>query len=143
ITTLQQDLNYTDREIDYPQDKLNRRVISLDLGADTYNDRFFIVFEKLDNIPWKGEDVETFKSQVNIFQNNQQQQLEIRNPERHEIKALSVYDMSGKEVIRKSNLGSSTNHSFYTGNLSDGVYLIKLITVDDIPVDYKAVIYNR
>lgn len=132
-----------DTEIYYPLDNQNRRGISLDLGAGTYNDRFFIVFEKLDIIPWKGEDVETFKSQVNIFQNNQQQQLEIRNPERHEIKALSVYDMSGKEVIRKSNLGSSTNHSFYTGNLSDGVYLIKLITVDDIPVDYKAVIYNR
>jgi len=77
---------------------------------------------------------------VTVFQNNRARQLEVSNPEGYTLKSASVYDMSGKLVISENNLGDSNRYSFYTGNLSDGVYLVKLVTSDDIIVDYKAVV---
>lgn len=119
------------------------RGVKLELPAGDYEDRFYIVFEKLDIIPWKSADGFTFKENVKLFQNNPLQQLEIINPERYEIKSLSVFDMSGKLVLSKNDLGDSATHNFYTGNLSDGVYIVKMTTADDIQVDYKTVIQNK
>ena len=51
--------------------------------------------------------------------------------------------MNGKLVIQEKNLGDQSKYSFYTGNLSDGVYLVKLMTEDDIAIDYKAIVHNK
>jgi hypothetical protein len=80
---------------------------------------------------------------VTFFQNNPLQQLEISNPEGYVIKSALVYDMNGKLVIQEKNLGDQSKYSFYTGNLSDGVYLVKLMTADDIAIDYKAIVHNK
>lgn len=115
------------------------------LPAGTYENRFFIVFRAAgfseDNNSIAGK--EQTKLDVSMFQNNPSRQLEIINPKGHTLKSASVYDMSGKLVISENNLGDSTSYSFYTGNLSDGVYLVKLITSDDVIIDYKAMVMNK
>lgn len=121
------------------------RGILFGLPAGTYEDRFFLTFER-DNIevlPWPKEALEDFQANVNLFQNNPAQRLQVSNPEGYKLKSINVYDMSGKLVISESNLGDNTNYSFFTGNLSDGVYLVKLTTVDDMIIDYKSVIMNK
>ena len=51
--------------------------------------------------------------------------------------------MSGKLVISEKNIGTVSNFSFSTANLSDGVYLVKLTTIDNVDIDYKITIYNK
>lgn len=123
----------------------NSRGVLFGLPAGTYEDRFFLTFERddIEILPWPKEALEDFQASVNLFQNNPAQRLQVSNPEGYKLKSISVYDMSGKLVISESNLGDNTNYSFFTGNLSDGVYLVKLATVDDMIIDYKSVIMNK
>lgn len=119
----------------------------LSLPAGNYDNRFFIVFKKAEgrqtspSIPLDEQD--KIIASVDFFQNNPQRQLEISNPEGYTLKSTAVYDMNGKLVIQEQNLGANNKYSFYTGNLSDGVYLVKLITAQDISIDYKAIVHNK
>lgn len=120
--------------------------VTLTLPPGTYDNRFFIFFRGT-NRPSDDPDTELdiqnlVAENVSFFQNNRSHQLEVRNPEGYVIKTASIYDMSGKLVIAEKNLGSDSKYSFYTGNLSSGVYLVKLITDNDIAIDYKAVVHN-
>jgi len=123
------------------------RSATLNLPTGRYENRFFIVFRNA-NVPRDVPESELnakniVLENVTLFQNNPVQQLEINNPEGYIIKSASVYDMNGKLVISESNLGANNKYSFYTGNLSDGVYLVKLMTADDIAIDYKAIVHNK
>ncbi|HET8804717.1 MAG TPA: T9SS type A sorting domain-containing protein, partial [Aequorivita sp.] len=119
---------------------------SYNLPTGNYNNRFFVVFRNPNikrDVPQTELDANKIvMERVTFFQNNPQHQLEISNPEGYTLKSASVYDMSGKLVISETNLGDNTKYSFYTGNLSNGVYLVKLMTSDDIAIDYKAIVHN-
>ena len=118
------------------------------LPAGLYENRFFIVFQQEDsprpNIVQAQMDMEAkMQMDVKMFQNNPSRQLEIMNPEGYSLKAAYVYDMNGKLVITDTNLGDASNYSFYTGNLSDGMYMVKLITKDEVTLSYKAMVMNK
>ncbi len=119
---------------------------SYNLPTGNYNNRFFVVFRnpniKRDAPQTELDANKIVMERVTFFQNNPQHQLEISNPEGYTLKSASVYDMSGKLVISETNLGDNNTYSFYTGNLSNGVYLVKLMTSDDIAIDYKAIVHN-
>jgi len=116
----------------------------LNLPAGTYEDRFFIVFENQIQIGREAETIaeETIRGSVDFFQNNNVKQLEVSNPDRYDIASGQIFDMSGKLVVHKSDIGNQSRFTFSTANLSDGVYLVKLTTVDNLDIDYKMVIYN-
>lgn len=128
---------------------------NLILQAGEYNNRFFIVFRNSSStIPDTTNDggivaigdrslPDTIKASVDVFQNNNIAQLEINNPEGYNIKAAYVFDMNGKMLIQQQDIGSQTNFSFSTANLSDAVYIVKLITIDNITIDYKVSVYNN
>ncbi|WP_310991686.1 T9SS type A sorting domain-containing protein [Aequorivita marina] len=119
----------------------------MNLPAGLYEDRFFIVFHnpnlRSDILDHELLAMEAVQKNVNFFQNNPGKQLEIRNPQNFNLKSAEVYDMSGKLIINDRNLGDDTKYTFYTGNLSDGVYVVKLTTQDNIVVDYKAIVHNK
>ena len=118
---------------------------SFNLPAGTYENRFYIVFtkpggrESQEAMDYKDE----ILANVNFFQNNPEQRLEVRNPQGYTLKSASMYDINGKLVIHEKNLGDNNNYSFYTGHLSDGVYIVKLLTADDVAIDYKAIVMNK
>lgn len=116
------------------------------LPAGTYDDRFFLVFRdgpRLGNQEDLADAQDRAAGAVNMFQNNPARQLEISNPDGYTLKAAYVYDMNGKLVITENKLGDSSSYSFYTGNLSDGMYIVRLITSDDITINYKAMVVNK
>lgn len=121
--------------------------VTLSLPAGTYDNRFFIVFRnpnlKRDIPENEIEAKDVVLANVNFFQNNPVQQLEVSNPEGYTIKSAMVYDMNGKLVIQEKNLGAKNKYSFYTGNLSDGVYLVKLTTTEDVAIDSKVIVHNK
>jgi hypothetical protein len=116
------------------------------LSPGLYEDRFFIVFKDR-NDWWRDTEgtivKEETKASLDFFQNNPLKQLEIRNPEGYNIKSAMVYDMAGKLVINKTNLGNNSIITLPTSNVSDGVYLVQLVTSENINIDYKMVIKNN
>ncbi len=125
------------------------------LPAGDYKDRFYIVFRNSPNndiidgnstgLATKAttNSNEQIRGSVDFFQNNSVAQLEVNNPEGYDIKTAHVYDMAGKLVITQNNIGPVRNFSFSTASLSDGVYLVKLTTVDNVAIDYKMTIHNK
>ncbi|MBV1924353.1 MAG: T9SS type A sorting domain-containing protein, partial [Flavobacteriaceae bacterium] len=118
----------------------------LTLPEGIYDDRFYIVFNSSVEVLRDSEGTlaqEEVRENMDFYQNNRVKQLEISNPEGYNIKHASVFDMSGKLVINKSNVGSDFNIAISTAMLSDGVYLIRLTTDDYIDIDYKMIIENK
>lgn len=117
--------------------------VSMSLPTGEYYNRFFIVFRNNETPPYPKADLDEFIANIGLFQNNPIQNLQILNPEGYDIHSVNVFDMSGKLVISEKNLGDKTSYSFYTGHLSDGVYLVKLMGQNNMSLDYKAIIMNK
>ncbi|MCF6306906.1 MAG: T9SS type A sorting domain-containing protein [Flavobacteriaceae bacterium] len=121
-------------------------IAELLLPAGIYENRFYIVFrdrkETYQNSVVATETVKVMET-VTFFQNNPYKQMEISNPEGYTIKNAKVFDMAGKLVINQNNLGNGSKLTVGTANLSDGVYLIKLITSENINIDFKMIIKNN
>ena len=116
---------------------------NLDSGDHTR--RFAIVFINNQNRENPDGEItaEEMSANVDFFQNNPQTQLEVSNPEGYDIKSATIYDMTGKLVATKNNVGAVANFTISTSNLSDGVYLVKLTTSENIDIDYKTIIRNN
>ncbi len=124
-----------------------RSTATLNLPAGHYKNRFFIVFKSSQSHtnPDEGRGMEINKilGNVDFFQNNKESQLEIMNPEAYTLKYAHIFDMSGKLVATRTDLGNSTNYNISTASMADGVYLVKLVTSDNVSIDYKAIITNK
>ncbi len=133
-----------DREENTYQEFTNGKSATYNLPAGTYDNRFFIVFKgEKEAAALTKETQERAQQQVDFFQNNQLGVLEVKNPEGYDIKQALVFDISGKLVYQKKNIGTERFFSFPTSNLSDGVYIVKLKTADNIDINYKASVYNK
>lgn len=55
-----------------------------------------------------------------VFQNNNLEQLTIKNPLGYDIKTVSLYDVSGKQVFKEIELGTDSTYNFSTKSISDG-----------------------
>lgn len=116
------------------------------LPAGDYNDRYYIVFKNSRELLEDSEGtktIEAVRASVDFFQNNPYKQLEVTNPDGYDIQKAAIYDMAGKLVATKSNIGIVNKFDISTSNLADGVYLVKLTTVDQIVIDYKTIIRNK
>ncbi|MCW5520750.1 T9SS type A sorting domain-containing protein [Aureitalea sp. L0-47] len=131
------------------QEITNGNQAELQLHEGTYENRFFLVFRGGPDpvIDPSTISVNNRSAQVNnnvdFFQNNPASQLEVANPEGFVIKSASIFDMSGKLVLNQRDLGDSTSFTFSTATFSDGVYIVKLVTEDDITIDYRMTVHNR
>ena len=80
---------------------------------------------------------------LTVFQNNTLSQLVVTNPKSLSIKSVSLIDISGKQIFKKTNLSNSMRHEFNTKNLSDGAY-ITIITLDNNnSLNKKIIIQNN
>ncbi|HNP32209.1 MAG TPA: T9SS type A sorting domain-containing protein [Flavobacterium sp.] len=101
----------------------------------TYSNRFEITFKNqalsVSNL---------IKDNIFILQNNTDQQLTISNPNLLDVKEVRLFDMLGKQIFRKVNLGSKTSYEFTTASLSEGVYLVKIESADGQNIGQKIII---
>lgn len=114
------------------------------LDEGLYEDRFFIVFRKEFEVDQEiiREANRDAAELVTMFQNNPLSQLEVANPEGYTIDKASIFDMRGRLVMYKTNLGDSNKLTFPTGTFSDGVYLVVLTTSENLNIDYKIMVKN-
>lgn len=118
----------------------------LHLAAGNYQNRFFIVFRNAQGKSPGMENTERYqetRSAVSFFQNNPGRKLELYNPEGYHLLSASLFDMRGRKIFHKTNLGTAKRHDFDTGRLSNGIYLVKLLTADGVIIDYKIPVMNQ
>lgn len=126
--------NETDIYTDIKNDAFN---IKLDAGV--YNERFEITFKETAILSTAKNTFNNFK----IIQNNTISQLSLINPNNLNIKSLSLFDVSGKQVINTFIASNKQNHSISTKSLSDGVYIVKINLEDNQVLSKKIVVANR
>jgi hypothetical protein len=138
-------VNFSDAEHIYMHDKLNgtyhdikNGVFEVTLPAGTEADRFEITFvDSALGVPQIKDDA------FDIVQNNAAQEMTISNPDLIGIKSCSLYDMTGKLILNKTNLGTDAVYSLSTNGLSDGVYIVKLLTSNGQDFGRKVSIFHE
>ncbi|HEY0091754.1 MAG TPA: T9SS type A sorting domain-containing protein, partial [Flavobacterium sp.] len=109
--------------------------VTLDSGI--YNDRFEITFmDAALNVP------HVSSSDIDVLQDNDAQLLSISNPALHSLTSATLYDMSGKTIIN-APLGSEAHYGFPTSSLSEGVYIVKIVTINGEDIDRKISIFRQ
>ena len=110
------------------------------LATGTYTDRFEITFtESTETLSTD----EFLDSGFTVFQNNTISQLVLANPESLTVKSVSLIDISGKQIFKKTNLSNTTRHEFSTRNLSDGVYVATITLENNNTISKKIIIANK
>lgn len=116
---------------------LREQNYSMNLPAGTYNNRFEITFqaETLSTASITDEDFE-------VFQNTENAELTILNPNGLDIKSVTLFDITGKRVINAENIGNQSDYRFSTKSLSDGVYVATITVNDNKAISKKVMISN-
>jgi Secretion system C-terminal sorting domain len=108
------------------------------LPAGDDRTRFEIVF-KQETLNINDNIAENFT----VFHNNVSANLTIKNPNSIDLKSVYIYDITGKMILNKSNLGNNTDYEFSTSGMAEGAYIVKLITNANQEVSKKVMIYNK
>ena len=95
---------------------------TITLPAGTYKTRFEITFQDGHNLD---TDDNVF-SELRVYQNSSSGMLTVKNPQALALSSIALYDVTGKSVFVKNNLGSNLIYEFPTTGLSEGVYIVKL-----------------
>jgi hypothetical protein len=133
-----------DSEEDTYQQFTGGKTATYILPQGTYENRFFLVYKGEREMQAIAEEFENaVRENIGVFQNNTISQLELSNPEGYDIKQANIFDINGRLVLSEMNVGNSRRYSFPTGNMSDGVYIVKLTTSDNVDLDYKISVFNK
>nr|WP_314898137.1 T9SS type A sorting domain-containing protein [uncultured Flavobacterium sp.] len=143
--TVKEILNFTMANTVYLHDKvtnlyhdIKNDFYDLTLPGGVNNTQFEITFKK--NSTLGVEDVAS-QSFV-VYQNNSTKNLMINNPLLMDLATCGLYDVAGKLIFSKKDLGVNSSYKFSTSGLGDGIYIVKLSTKDNIEVGKKIIIKN-
>lgn len=120
------------------KDILNDKA-SITVPAGITKNRYFITFSK-DNGNLVDESV--VNNAFVVLQNNKARALTINNPEALDVTSAEVFDIQGKLVLSKKNLGTDPEFRFSTSNFADGIYVVKIATKKGQTVTKKVIIKN-
>ena len=109
----------------------------LSLPSGTYNTRFEITFKN----GTLGLD-ETKNQNFNVRQDNTNKNLIVSNPLLLELTNCSLYDVVGRLIFTKTNLGAKSSYTFETADLTNGIYIVKLSTNEKTEMGQKIIVKN-
>ncbi|OMQ13117.1 T9SS type A sorting domain-containing protein [[Flexibacter] sp. ATCC 35103] len=110
----------------------------ISVAPGVYPDRFKIAFKNEQTL---GTGSETSK-QFFIIQDNTNSKLRAENPNNLALKSFKLYDVLGKTVLSKKDLGTDQNYTFSTSGLSNGIYIAEFLTTNNERLTEKIVISN-
>ncbi|AWM14259.1 secretion protein [Flavobacterium sediminis] len=138
---------FDDSQMVYMHDKqtgiyhdIKNNSFEVTLPAGDNRTRFEITFKNIDK-DISEEDIFSSES-FDVYQNNEGNMLTVLNAIHKDIVKVDLYDVTGKLVLSKENLGKSEKIEIPTSNLSDGVYIVKLATIDAVEITKKVSIYK-
>jgi hypothetical protein len=109
----------------------------LTLPAGTYNTQYEITFKN----GTLGLD-ETENQNFTIRQDNSNKNLIVSNLLLLELANCSLYDVVGRLIFTKTNLGAKSSYTFETADLSNGIYIVKLSTNKKVEMGQKIIVKN-
>jgi hypothetical protein len=115
---------------------IKKTFCELTLDAGVNNTQYEITFK---NGLEKQETQNTF---FEVYQNNINKMLIINNPLKVNLISYELYDVVGKLVNGKKDLGNDATYTFSTSNLSDGIYIVKLTTNEKTDMGQKIIVEN-
>lgn len=138
-------LNFSDADHVYVHDKkldayheITNADFEISLPAGNNTTRFEITFTNSSlGVPTIGDEV------FDVLQDNTAQQLVISNPDLIDLKSCALYDITGKLIFNKSNLGAEPEYRFSTQGLSEGIYIVKLITAKGQDFGRKISVFRK
>ena len=140
-------INFTDAEDVYIHDKetgiyynIKSGEFNMSLPAGENATRFEVTFKNFEVLA--NDDMTLAADAFDVFQNNTTDKLTIVNSLNKDVVNCTVYDVTGKLVITKKNLGKNNVIELPTNALSDGVYIVKLNTKDNVAVEKKIIVGN-
>ncbi|MBV7270348.1 T9SS type A sorting domain-containing protein [Winogradskyella luteola] len=117
---------------------LREQDYELNIDPGNYAERFEIVF-----VPGESLNIDDFEiSKLTINQNNSLRQLSVLNPNGLNVKSIEVFDISGKRMLNSLYDGVSDRYKLSTVNLSDAVYIVKVISDSNIVKSEKIIVKN-
>ncbi len=117
---------------------LRQQNFEINLPIGDFDNRFEITFQKSNAL--SNEEFAT--SDFIILQNNNTNELVIKNPNSVPLKSVTLYDITGKMIFNRFDLSNDARLSFSTKNLSDGVYIAKIETKNTNTITKKVIISN-
>ena len=140
-------INFTDSENVYIFDKVSgiyfdikNGEFNINLPAGENANRFEVTFRNFDML--SNDTNNLVADSFEVYQNNKNAMLTIVNTLNKDVVNCTVYDVTGKLVITKKNLGKNNLIELPTNALSDGVYIVKLNTADNVSVEKKIIVGN-
>lgn len=138
-------INFYDSENVYIHDKetgiyydIKNSEFSMNMPAGENTSRYEVTFKNFDVLA--NEEHNMAANSFEVFQNNKNAMLTIINTSNKDVINCQVYDVSGKVVMSKKNLGKNNLIELPTNTLSDGVYIVKLNTADNVSVEKKIIV---
>ncbi|MGB3774076.1 MAG: T9SS sorting signal type C domain-containing protein [Leeuwenhoekiella sp.] len=128
-----------DKELDEYHDVLNSS-FDFTLPTGVYNDRFEVVF--MDNSPDLGI-ADEIKKSFDAYQNNKISQLRVLNPLAVDLKEIAIFDITGKQVAGKLNEGNAQEILISSANWSDGIYIVRVVSQNNIEFTKKVTVANE
>ena len=126
--------------------------LKVNLNPGEYNDRFFLSFieklpaaetnEKVTPEITSSKPPNILLNSVEIFQNNLQQQLEIKMLYDSELRTIRLYDLNGKLYFTENFTSKEKDFNFSTSNLSNAIYIVKVNTSDNKELTKKIGVKN-
>ncbi|SFU33683.1 Por secretion system C-terminal sorting domain-containing protein [Pustulibacterium marinum] len=108
-------------------------------NGSSIGDRYYVTFS--DNSALSTDPV-VASSDILVHQNNSTKSLLIKNPNSLNFNSVVLHDISGKRIFNELDLGTESEYTFNTSNLSTGVYLVTINTVAGQSITKKISIRN-
>ncbi|TPG44082.1 T9SS type A sorting domain-containing protein [Flavobacterium pectinovorum] len=124
-------------ELDSSYHDIKNGTYQVVIAPGVYSDRFKITFTN----QTLGIN-EEIKSQFLIVQDNINEVLKASNPNNIAFESFVLFDILGKAVLNKSDLGVEQNYNFSTSGLSSGIYIATFLTSDNEKITQKIIISN-
>lgn len=143
--TVKEILNFTGASNVYLHDKvadlyfdIKNSFHEMTLPSGVNNTQFEITFKSNVALGVEEKAIQNFV----VYQNNNEKSLTISNSLLMDLATCNLYDVAGKIIFSKKDLGTNASYKFSTSGLSDGIYIVKLATKDKIEVGKKIIIKN-
>ncbi len=117
---------------------LTDQEITMPVTAGNYEDLWLTFNKKIQ----EGEENEEIVNEYQIFQNNAYNRAEVVAATGLSIEAIGIYDSRGRKVKEIKGSANDIYYEINTGNLSRGLYIIKITSEDGTVVSKKVIISN-
>ncbi|MEY8847741.1 T9SS type A sorting domain-containing protein [Psychroserpens sp. XS_ASV72] len=138
--------NFADDQPIYLHDKVNNTYTDLryqdsnfNLESGAFSERYEITFTNEDTLTTEEISINDFL----VFQDNSKEQLTVKNPNLLDVRSVTLYDTSGKQVFHKIGLDNQEIYHFSTKSLSDGIYVTVISTENGNSISKKLVVKNK